>query len=396
MNNNSLSPPCICYGESYKKACPYTFEQGGSKFHCIGGDVKALPFEDDCASIDSWEEDTCTTGIDGLLDALRGPSTSSHIPPPPPPPSTQMERELKTKPHAFEQIENLRSKSIKQARPTELANTPAIYMQCNKEGMRKDTAESLMEDNRNSLKRFEALKINGKSLNDYSIAGFKLDIEQTKKIVQQVAPLPPSALPKIFTDDDLNFYHHFFKGIESLLGTGTFLEVVNARYHYEKHTNMLPEAIIGFMESGLDSGDNALTLLVKKVLSSTFRKSIIKQADKELIVLEVMANLWGFRYIEPGMILKDADIKMWLSNCYLHYRTLWFDTFKSSGIPEFANEGVILNHSNPVLSVRRVLKQNQDAGQSLTVYKSRSNRHNDGEDQKRRPTQQRRSNSWFN
>jgi len=93
------------------------------------------------------------------------------------------------------------------------------------------------------------------------------------------------------------------------------------------------------------------------VLSSTFEKSILSDDTKQVAVLKVETNLWGFRYIESGMVLQDADIKMWLANCYSYYRTIWFDTFKASGVPNFAVEGVIVNTSKPVLKMA-VQKQN--------------------------------------
>jgi hypothetical protein len=42
---------------------------------------------------------------------------------------------------------------------------------------------------------------------------------------------------------------------------------------------------------------------------------------------------------------------MWLANCYNYYRIIWFDTFKSSGVPNFAVEGVVVNTSKPVLKM---------------------------------------------
>jgi hypothetical protein len=246
------------------------------------------------------------------------------------------------------------------------------------------------------LQKFEALQLNGKSINDYTIGGFRLDLKATAKKVNEIAPLPPNALPKIFIDDNLNFYHHFFKGMEILLGGSKFQEIVDSKIHHEATIEDLPSSVIGFMEAGMCVGDSALTLLVKKVLSSTFEKSVLSDENGQISVLKVASNLWGFRYIEPGMVLQDADIKMWLSNCYSFYRTIWFDTFKSSGVPMFAIEGVIINTAKPVLKMTKSIDVDDRYRRSSPKSSDDQLVRYEGRDRKkynRRPSHNR---GWFN
>jgi hypothetical protein len=330
---------CICTRDRYRQDCPYTFEQGGSKFHCIGGDLRAVRADDDTESNDSWENDSVTTGVDGLLDALRT-------------------RALSTTSANSVNVEGAEGRESVQITDTRnvmdgLRFRQGQHQSINRPPMLDEAAQVFLEQNRINLNRFDALKLNGQSINDYSIGGFKLDIKETAAVVKKLVPLPPSALPKIFINDDLNFYHHFFQGTEALLGNEMFRTIVDSRSHYDTNHGALAEAVTGFIQSGMEKKDNAVTMFVKKVLSSTFERSIIENDRLEIPALRVVANLWGFRYIEPHMILKDVDIKMWLSTCYNHYRTLWFDTFKSSGVPLFATEGVVHNY-NAILNTTKV------------------------------------------
>lgn len=396
MPPNNLSPQCGCVADDYNRQCPYAFEQGGSWFHCVGGEAFAIPCNDETESCQSWENDDPETGINEMLDDLYGRTSKSNIPPPPPPPIAMIEREIKMEPRVFK-----REKYIDDTSEIEYEQHPIIKnntRKMDKQSVKKkeDTAEELMMGNRNSLKKFEALRINGTSINDYSIGGFKLNVAKTTAVVKKIAPLPPSALPKIFIDDDLNFYHHFFRGMESLLGTPLFFEIVNAKHHYDDGHGTLPNSVLGFMESGLDSGDNALTLLVKKVLSSTFEKSDVRQSNPGMVSLSVVSNLWGFRYIEPGMNMRDADIRMWLSSCHSHYKTVWFDTFKSSGVPEFATEGVVLAHAHPTLKLKKPRDNKEEIETAMVPYRAKQNIYERHENRNERKKTTRRSNTWFN
>jgi len=252
-----MDPACLCKDNSYRMDCPYTFEQGGGKFHCLGGDLRAVHASAGEESEDSWEAEEVNTGSEGYIDMLKRANVQQSSNPQimyPEPLSVQggplrgIERELKMDPRTFHLPTN-------QNYAQEHGNPP---------GYTPDSADDFLAKNRTVLRKFEALQINGKSINDYTIGGFKLDVQTTSKKVKAIAPLPPNALPKIFIDDNLNFYHHFFKGMEILLGGGKFQEIVDSKIHHEGTIEDLPTSIIGFMESGMCVGDSSLTLLVKK------------------------------------------------------------------------------------------------------------------------------------
>jgi hypothetical protein len=207
-----------------------------------------------------------------------------------------------------------------------------------------DAIDNLLARNRTTLKKFEALSLGGRSLNNYTIGGYVIDVPKTVEQVKRIAPLPPNALPKIFLDDDLNFFHHFFRGMEQFLGVEEMAAMMSENTHYELAGENLAEKISEFMSEAMAQSDTSLTLLVKKVLSSTFEKSQVLNKSEAGACLKVVTNLWGFRYIEPGMIIGGNEIRMWLSSCYSYYRTLWFDTFKASGIPSFASEGAVMKY----------------------------------------------------
>jgi hypothetical protein len=390
-----MDPVCKCDSGNYKMTCPYTFEQGGSRFHCIGGDMRALPADQESDSDASWDGENENTGISGLIDALKFANTTNgdsisdqrtnHMNQNPTS-LINMERELKEQPRMF----------------TNHQLNTQYSQESRKDREARDSANEFLAANRTTLRKFEALHLNGKSINDYSIGGFNLNVETTTKKVKELAPLPPNALPKIFIDDNLNFYHHFFKGMEILLGNAKFQEITDSRTHHEGLIENLPDSIIGFMESGMCAGDSALTLLVKKVLSSTFCKASLSDDEIQTVVLRVETNLWGFRYIEPGMILADADIKMWLANCYSYYRTIWFDTFKSSGVPNFAIEGVIMNTNRPILKMATTISQTKQRSIERTRSYDQSSRSYDqsltkyeNPDYRKRSAKSSRKNSWF-
>lgn len=98
--------------------------------------------------------------------------------------------------------------------------------------------------------------------------------------------------------------------------------------------------IEGLIKAGHEQSDTELTLLTKNVLTSTFSIDDTIDHNKHGKHLVVDANLWGLQYIESGMQCKEADLKMWLSICYDHYKIVWFNTFKSAGLPLFALDGV--------------------------------------------------------
>jgi hypothetical protein len=196
------------------------------------------------------------------------------------------------------------------------------------------------EANRAALKKFEALSFNGQSVSDATIGGFTVDLRQVAEKVRDLIPLPPSKLPSIFNDGALNFYHHFFQGMEIMLSRKVILEIISAANHSDKTALQLMPMIKHMLSSGHQKSDNEITVFTKKVLMSTFEYTDDVRSEVGSDVMTVATNIWGFQYIEAGMQCKESDLRMWLSMCYNHFQTLWFNTFKSSGVPAFATNGV--------------------------------------------------------
>lgn len=194
--------------------------------------------------------------------------------------------------------------------------------------------------NREVLKRFEPLRLGDKTLTDLSIGGFKVDLSKAAQKAAEVAPLPAAKLPKIFIDPELNFLHHFYQGMERLIGRDVVHNIVSkSEFETECELVLLP-LIEDMMRAGYERKDNNLTVFVKSVLTSTFERDERAEPTEKHRGLTVVANLWGFRYIEYGIEMKEADLQMWLRVNYDEFRNRYFDSFKDSGVPAFVTEGV--------------------------------------------------------
>lgn len=324
---------CTCTEEGYSPECPQAFVQNGQILHVLTGDDKLKP--------------------------RRYGKESQHVTRKMP-----IERELKSEPrdftmdqiHAMRYLESepeessdddptenrlLNDRAYQQAlaavERTNMIKQNKIYEPVSQNFQ---TDSDMMKRNRTIMKKFEALRVGDQSLTEMSIGGYQIDLTKAAQKAKEIAPLPPAKLPIIFKDGDMNFYHHFFQGLEMLIGRSTLVDLVNTNVYFNEGENLLFGLIEGMIKAGHERTDSDLTLFTKNVLTSTF--SIDESLDqnnsgKHLIV---DANLWGLQYIESGMQCKEADLKMWLSICYSHYRGLWFNTFKSAGIPSFALEGV--------------------------------------------------------
>lgn len=200
--------------------------------------------------------------------------------------------------------------------------------------------EMLLAQHRGSLRRFEALKLGDKSLTGVSIGGFDVDLTEVASEVRKVAPLPPSKLPVIFKDNELNFLHHFIQGLEIILGRETLLCIADGKKYYDGRPKQLMPILESMIKEGYDRADNEIAIFTKKVITSTFKllNEVTGEGGEQM--LGVATNIWGFQYIEQGMQCKEADLQMWLSTCYQHYKIVWFNTFKAAGVPAFATEGV--------------------------------------------------------
>lgn len=227
------------------------------------------------------------------------------------------------------------------------------------------TDTQMTEGNRKYLQKFEALEFNGQTITGASIGGFQVDISKAAEKVREIAPLPVSKLPIIFQDGDLNFLHHFFQGLEIMMGREMVMAIASAEKYSDRTELHLLPLITQMIQSGYERSDNEITVFTKKVLISTFEQEANVQGEGGSAVLVVAANLWGFQYIESGMQCKESDLKMWLSICYNHYRTVWFNAFKSAGVPAFALEGVQTRYESTGSS-RRYTPMGDDVGVDVT------------------------------
>nr|UYD21355.1 hypothetical protein [Colletotrichum associated negative-sense single-stranded RNA virus 2] len=330
---NSTVEKCTCTEEGYSPECPQAFFQGGEILHALnkndrlkprlyGKAPEAVPIPPHRLMLDNTRpkfsrEDAYNQFLDPfeLMSEASNSSVEDQI--------AGLENKLKADRKLSQPVRNQMGRG-------KLGNDVA-----------------LMEQNREILRRFEALKIEEESLTSMSIGGYTVDLSKAAQKVKEVAPLPPSRLPLIFKDDDMNFFHHFFQGLEILMGREIFLQVVSETHYFKYGQQTILPLIEGMLKSGYERTDNEITVFTKKVLTSTFEVDQITDNNMENRMLIVAANLWGFQYIESGMQCKEADLRMWLSICYNHYRTIWFNTFKSAGIPAFALEGVQVRYEEP-------------------------------------------------
>lgn len=201
---------------------------------------------------------------------------------------------------------------------------------------RLKTDSDLMTEKRVHLRKFEPLRVDGRTISGMSIGGYQIDLEETARKAREILPIPASRLPVIFVDEELNFYHHFFQGL-SLNLPGHDIDFFCSNHIADgQRSQVIADELNEIIETGYEKDDSELTILLKKVLTSTFEPLQQRRYKSSTIRWEVVANLWGFQYIEPGMTCRSEDIAMWLQMSYSHYRLLWFNNFKSTTIPKFA------------------------------------------------------------
>jgi hypothetical protein len=392
---NSTEPSCNCSEDGYSPDCPQAFVQNGQILHILNNDNQLKPRK-----------------------YQKGQDESTKI--------QMIERELKVQPRQFVKIESGVSRyqefddssNSDENEPINHLTSDSAYQQAlaavemsNQLKYEKSksmlsgnfqSGQDMMKDNREVMKKFEALKIGDQSLTSMSIGGYAIDLRKAAQKAKEVAPLPPAKLPIIFKDSDMNFYHHFFQGLEMLIGRSTLIDLVNTNAYFNEGENLLYGLIEEMIKTGYERSDTELTVFTKTVLTSTFS---IDESSEHCISgkhLVVDANLWGLQYIESGMQCKEADLKMWLSICYSHYRMLWFNTFKSSGIPAFALEGVQSRYEEK--PIHRVAVQQQNSAvnngamdQQMELFKrnidklERSNKKHESRSSKHRHSKKERS-----
>jgi len=346
---NNTKSICKCSEEGYSPDCPQAFVQNGQILHVLNNDDRLKPrkyirmendqIQSENQIINHHNEEpqfaapirsfTGSTDRSGPFQYLSDNSSESNDF------GVDYERALAAVESSSIIKENIRSYN-------------------NQDKFQNDTA--LLRDKREILKKFEALKIGEQSLTDMSIGGFQIDLSKAAQKAKEIAPLPAARLPIIFRDGEMNFLHHFFQGFEILIGRDTLVDLANTNVYRNQGDHLLYSLIERMLKVGYERTDDEITIFSKKVLTSTFEMDPCNEHDNDEKRLIVAANLWGFQYIESGMQCREADLKMWLSINYNHFRTIWYNTFKSSGIPAFALEGVQSRYEGQ----KKVTRSNQD------------------------------------
>lgn len=292
--------------------CPMAFVQGGLLVHAMDESAKVKP-QGDMLRQENNSDCTDTQQRPDVMTMLESEIASIDASPEGPPPAPK------------QAVVPLRA-----SRQPSLTYNPSTHMMADVMSMRRDQV----------LDRFKALTINGTSMTEASIGGYQLDMSKTAQAAREYVPLPPVALPIIFVDKDLNFAHHFFNGMEHILGRQFLLKIAEIASYSARDSDGILATVKEIIDSGYIESDDELTIFVKRVLRATFEPmttSHIGQGDTALLV---RTNLYGFQYIEQGMSCKESDLKMWIHLAYMQYKLAWFNAFKSSGVPSFALEGV--------------------------------------------------------
>jgi len=362
----NVDTECTCQDDGYSPHCPYAFFQGNQILHQVKGDgrlkkrfeiIKTVQGGDDRVDvIVNKDEPQCPPTQRDVEETLR--------------PNLQVSRSIAPEMSVARQNERLYADL-----EANFGNVPrplTTYDERNKQSNLVDT-EDMLASNREILRKYEPLRIGNNSLTQMSIGGFEVDLSKAAQKAAEVAPLPPAKLPKIYIDHDMNFNHHFFQGLERLMGREQVLDIVHRRKYYTDEVPVLLPLIEGFIKSGYEKKDTNLTVFTKSALSSTFELDERTSANTTHRGLIVAANLWGFQYIEPGMEMKEADLKMWLRVCYNKFENIFFNTFKDSGMPDFATNGVQTRYEavaqQPKLTTQEVDDLNQKHEANVSARK---------------------------
>jgi len=193
--------------------------------------------------------------------------------------------------------------------------------------------------NREPMTKFESLKIGDKTVHEFTIGGYHVDLEKAAMKAQEVIHLPPAKLPIIFVDSHLNFLHHFFNGIYEVISHDDLMDVIRSEPGSTSNDFVI-QTIDDLLTAGYERSDSEALNLIKRMLQSTFTTTTHRnrKSSEKVMSLYVEANLWGFPYIESTMTCKEIDMRYWLQACYKEYENDWFNTFKSTRVPNFARK----------------------------------------------------------
>lgn len=338
-----MSSQCTCSSEGYSPDCPQAFMQGGVLLHTLTAETHLKPrkytetapltpeplkLRGDAITGESFHDNE-NSSIGSEPETIHGVYDNFFA------------RESRKHGYAFNSAPNYLPADQKENYRERADHTPAGNPKTI--GSRMIDGFQMLAAERSASRKFEAISMGGKDLTEIMIDGFQVDLNRVAQKAKEIAPLPPAKLPIIFQDHELNFYHHFFGGMDMLVGKLYLEDIISANTYHANLKADIALSLRDIIEVGYEEEDNETTVFTKVVLRSTFElASKIRQTD-DCPVFVVAANLWGFQYLENGMKLKEADLRMWLSICKSHYRTAWFNTFKASGVPSFAIQGVHLS-----------------------------------------------------
>jgi len=342
---NTSTQICTCTSEGYSPECPLAFYQGGKILHELNGNDRLKPRR--------YEK------IPDKDETPRATEENHKVVQPWTQPKSIFYDEVSSGDdhgEAFDDVETmLRIPDRSKTRFDEVRQKANLM----------DT-DSLLANKRNVMRKFEPLSISGKTLTEISIGGYNVDVSKAAQKVSEIMPLPPAKLPRIYIDQEMNFNHHFFQGLERLIGRDQMLDIVSKTRYYTDDDLVLLPIIEEMIKSGYERKDTNLTVFTKSVLTSTFDLDPVAVTEPEQRKLIVGSNIWGFQYIEDGMECREVDLRMWLSVCYDRFRNIFFNTFKDSGMPAFAMEGVQTRYE----PVRRYPTAGEHVAAALTNDKS--------------------------
>lgn len=324
--NDTSSFSCTCTAQGYSPDCPQAFMQNGRILHTLDGEVKLKPrvygIEDSPpkpSARDEQEEELARAFEESSIGAGDSPKSTDE------PDYSIIRRD--TAPGRLDVMTYQVGDQTRQQNP--LAAATRFFNE-----------DQMQTDGRRQLPKFAPLSIGGKTLTEATIGGFRLDLARTAERAAAFVPLPPVFLPIIFADKELNFTHHFFQGMELLVGRKFLEKITSSQKHSESGKEQVLPTIKQLITSGYLESDTDLTTFVKRVLSATFDTVPQTTVGQGGDVLIVAANLYGFQYLEQAMRCSGADIGMWLHMEHMKFRMSWFNSFKASGIPAFALSGV--------------------------------------------------------
>lgn len=325
MSSNNHAK-CLCSEKGYAPDCPQAFFQGGKLMHTLEGENQLKPrsyeLPNEQRAIEDGSQQLDLRSQYNLPQYEESTAESSFRRPPTPSSSDD-----DTRIAPLQLVRHERAGEVSQA------SSPAV-------NNRFFTEEDMRVKERVTLDRFKPLSIGKETMTEVSIGGYKLDLAKVATKAIQFIELPPVCLPLIFMDKELNFNHHFFQGMEMLLGRETMESMTSNVKHSDSDKKKLLPTIKKLITVGYLDTDNELTVFVKRVLSFTFETLPPAKVSPDGDALLVGTNLYGFQYIEQGMLCKDAELRMWLHIESMRFKMSWFNAFKSSGIPKFATDGV--------------------------------------------------------